>query len=72
MRNTKRLAKLDKRLRPIMEEYAKKAWRVASKIYDVDDHEQRRLAFATVCNVDLPCAFVLAAIRTPVARKKRK
>src|SRR3990167_7805292 len=68
MRNTERLSKLDKRLRPLQDKYAKDAWKIASKIYDVGDHEQRRLAFATVCSVELSCSFVLAAIRPPTKR----
>lgn len=71
MRNTKRLHKLDEMLRPLQKEYAKKAWRIARKIYDVSDHEQRRLAFSTVCGVDLAAAFELAAI-TPPSRKIRR
>ena len=72
LRNNKRIYKLDKLLRPLQENYARKAWKIASRIYDVGDHEQRRLAFATVEAVGLACALVLAAIRPSDKRKIRR
>ena len=75
MKNSARIDKLDKRLRPLKKEYADKAWKIAKRLYDVGDHEQRRLAYETICRVDYEAAWVLAAIRPPEninARKERE
>lgn len=65
VKNRERLGKLEKQLKPLQQKYVQEAWKKAKRIYNLNDGEERALAFAKVNAVDYESAFELARITPP-------